>query len=41
MIFRGDIPSVEMEAKLNAWELAVYNFATNDYSNPDVEMLVC
>ncbi|KHN70711.1 Patched domain-containing protein 3 [Toxocara canis] len=40
MIFRGDIPSVEMEAKLNAWEMAVYNFATINYTNQDVEMLV-
>ncbi|VDK44810.1 unnamed protein product [Anisakis simplex] len=40
MIFRGDIPSEEMEAKLNAWEVAVYNFATINYTNPDVEMLV-
>uniref|UniRef100_A0A915BS05 SSD domain-containing protein n=1 Tax=Parascaris univalens TaxID=6257 RepID=A0A915BS05_PARUN len=40
MIFRGDIPSAEMEAKLNAWEVAVYNFAINNYTNPYVEMLV-
>lgn len=40
MIFRGEIGSLEMEAKLQAWELAVYDFASANFTDSNVEMLV-
>ncbi|TKR93870.1 hypothetical protein L596_008245 [Steinernema carpocapsae] len=40
MVFRGDISSSEMEMKLNAWEMTVYNYVRNEYNHSNIEMLV-
>ncbi|VDK31841.1 unnamed protein product, partial [Gongylonema pulchrum] len=40
MFFQGLVDSVGMEAKLNAWEVAVYKYATQNYTNQPIKMLV-
>lgn len=40
MIFQGQVTSSNMEAKLNAWEVALYEFATQTYVDQPIKMLV-
>lgn len=40
MFFQGRVESRSMEARLNAWEVAVYKYATETYANQSIKMLV-
>ncbi|VBB26027.1 unnamed protein product [Acanthocheilonema viteae] len=40
MVFQGQVTSSNMEAKLNAWEVAVYEFATQTYVDQPIKILV-
>ncbi|EFO13610.2 hypothetical protein LOAG_14918 [Loa loa] len=40
MIFQGQVISSNIEAKLNAWEVALYEFATKTYINQPIKLLV-
>ncbi|VDO54245.1 unnamed protein product, partial [Onchocerca flexuosa] len=40
MIFQGQVSSPSMETKLNAWEVALYKYATQTYTNEPIKILV-
>ncbi|VDK70846.1 unnamed protein product [Litomosoides sigmodontis] len=40
MVFQGQVTSSNMEAKLNAWEVALYEFATQTYVDQPIKILV-
>ncbi|KAK6105478.1 Patched family protein [Brugia pahangi] len=40
MVFQGQVTSSNMEARLNAWEVALYEFATQTYVNQPIKILV-
>lgn len=40
MVFQGQVTSNNVEAKLNAWEVALYEFATQSYVDQPIKILV-
>uniref|UniRef100_A0A8R1XT12 SSD domain-containing protein n=2 Tax=Onchocerca TaxID=6281 RepID=A0A8R1XT12_ONCVO len=40
MIFQGQVSNPSMERKLNAWEVALYKYATEIYNNEPIKILV-